>query len=302
MKKPQQAVKVLDYRQTSASNKFVPQPAKLSSKDKWQDIHFELHQQPRFETLEHQHTMHVIAIGSGFSNISGERWLDGKMQTERRNRGDIAIIPASIAHRCNWNNLAEFGILAVEHTLLKQLARDLVDEDRIVLIPQFMNETDELITGIFATLKDELESPKLGCNFLIDNLKTTLAIHLLRKYCITKPKLSIYQDGLSKSRLKRVTEYIHEHLDSDLKIVELAAIAQMSPYYFIRLFRQNTGKTPHQYILLSRIKKAKSLLQNCEPNISEIAARVGFCDQSHLTKYFKRIVGMTPKQYIKTMY
>ena len=290
-----ETIKLLDYRQVKASNNFVPQPAKLSSFG-WNSIHLELHRQPKFECLTHQHTMHVIAYG--FSDAPGERWLDGKVQTERRNRGDIAIIPTGIAHRCNWNTSAEFGILAVEPLLLKQIGRDLVDGDRIELIPQFMNEQDELINGIFSTLKDELESNKIGGSLLIDSLKTTLAIHLLRKYCTTKPKLSSYTDGLSKSKLKQVTEYINENLDGDLKVIKLAAIAQMSPYHFIRLFRKATGKTPHQYILEQRITKAQYLLQHGKISISETAAIVGFCDQSHLTKYFRRMTGVTPRQYI----
>ncbi|VEP18616.1 AraC family transcriptional regulator [Hyella patelloides LEGE 07179] len=296
MKNPEQIVKLLDYKQEKASNNFVPQPATLSSKGRWDNIHFELHQQPKFETLEHQHTMHVIAYG--VSNSPGERWLDGRIQKEKRNRGDIAIIPAGITHRCNWNNSAEFGILAVEPALLQQVGQDLVDGDRIELIPQFMNTPDALIQGIFSTLRDELESPKIGSNLLVDNLKITLAIHLLRKYCATKPKLSSYEDGLSKLKLRQVTEYINEHLDRDLKIIELAAIAQISPYHFIRLFRNSTGKTPHQYILQQRIEKAKYILQHSELSISEIAAIVGFCDQSHFTKYFKRITGFTPRKYI----
>lgn len=288
-----EVVKLLDYKQVKALNNFLPRPPKLSSSG-WNDIHLELLQQPKFETVEHQHNMHVIALG--FSNSKGERWLDGKIQSERRDRGDVAVIPTGITHRCNWNSLAEFGILAVEPTLLKRVSRDLVDSDRLELIPQFMNDGDELIRGIFLTLKDELESHKIAGSLLIDSLKTTLAIHLLRKYCTTKPKLSSYGNGLSK--FKQVTEYINEHLDSDLKVIDLAAIAQMSPYYFIRLFKKATNKTPHQYVLQQRIKKAQYLLHHSQINISEIGATVGFCDQSHFTKYFKRITGMTPKQYI----
>ena len=295
MSTSREIVKILDYRQTRASNDFVPQPAILSSLG-WNGVHIELHQQPRFETLEHQHNIHVIAVG--FSNSPGERWLDGKILPERRNRGDIAIIPAGSVHRCNWNNSAEFGILAFEPLLLKQVGQDLVDSDRIKLIPKFMNQQDELITGIFATLKDELESNKIGSNLLIDSLKTTLVIHILRKYCTTKPKLSSYKDGLSKSKLRQIKEYIHEHLDRNLTVIELAEIAQISPYHFIRLFKKATARTPHQYILQQRIEKARYLLQHQEITISEIAALVGFCDQSHFTKYFKQIVGMTPRQYM----
>jgi AraC family transcriptional regulator len=294
-----QTVKLLDYRQENASDPFVPKPAILSSSG-WDSIYLELHHQPKFDVAEHQHTMHVIAYG--FSPLlkysSGERWLDGKLRKERRNNGDIAIIPAGISHRCNWNTSAQFMILAIEPALLKQVGQDLVDPDCIELIPHFMCEQDVLIQGIFSTLRDELESGKIGGYLLIDSIKTILAIHLLRNYCTTQPKFGNYEDGLSKSTLHKVTEYINEHLQNEVKLIQLAAIAQMSPYHFLRLFKQSMAVTPHQYILQCRIEKAKCLLQHSQLSIAEIAVRVGFCDQSHLTQCFKRIVGVTPKQFL----
>ncbi|MEM9509053.1 MAG: helix-turn-helix transcriptional regulator [Cyanobacteria bacterium P01_E01_bin.35] len=90
----------------------------------------------------------------------------------------------------------------------------------------------------------------------------------------------------------------NEHLDTDLKITESAKIAHLSPCYFIRLFKNTTGQTPHQYILHQRIQKARYLLQQKNIAISEIAATVGFCDQSHFTKYFKRTFSVAPREYI----
>lgn len=172
---PEPTIKLLDYRQQKASVPFVPNPPLLSS-SRWDGIHLEEHQQPEFETLEHQHTMHVIAYG--VSDSPGERWLEGKMVRERRNPGDIAVIPAGIAHRCNWKISAEFVILAIEPVLLRQVGRDLVDCDRISLIPRFMNQSDALIKGIFTTLKDEVKFSQIGSELLIDSLKTTLVVHL----------------------------------------------------------------------------------------------------------------------------
>ncbi len=298
MRTQEQQVKLLDFSQEKATDFLLPQPAFLKSSG-WDSIYFELHQQPKFDTPEHQGTWHVIAHCPAFYSSgerSGDRWLDGKRQTEARKEGDIAIIPAGIAQRCSWQTLAQFTIVAIDPALLKQIGQDWVDSDRIELVPHFMNEQDALIQGVISALREELESDKIGGGLLIDSLKTTLTIHLLRKYCTTQPRLSSYVGGLSRLKLQQVREYINAHLDRDVKLIELANLAQMSPYYFLRLFKQTMGVTPHQYILQCRIEQAKYLLQHSKLNIAEIAIRIGFCDQSHLTRYFKRIVGVTPKQ------
>ncbi len=133
----------------------------------------------------------------------------------------------------------------------------------------------------------------MGTQLLVDSLKTALTIHLLRHYCATQPKLSSYVRGLSYTKLSQVKAYIDEYMDRNLTLVELGAIAQLSPYHFARLFQQSTGTTPHQYVLQCRIKRAQHLLRHSSLNLAEIAIRVGFCDQSHLTRCFKRFVGVT---------
>jgi AraC family transcriptional regulator len=292
--------KTLDYRQANASDPFVPNPAVLASSG-WDSLHVELHQQPKFEVAEHQHTMHVIACGLPNTPEDrfaiGERWLAGKRETERRQLGDIAIIPAGISHRCNWNTTARFGILAIEPTLLQQVGQDWVNPDKIELMPQFMSKRDDLIQSIFATLSAELATGGIGSNLLVDSLKTTLTIHLLRNYCTTLPRLSSHADGLSDAKLTLIKDYINTHLDLDLKLTELSTIAQISPYHFLRLFKKSVGITPHQYILQQRIDRAKYLLQSSNLDISEIAFRVGFCDSSHLTRCFKNSLGKTPSQW-----
>jgi AraC family transcriptional regulator len=263
-------------------------------------MHFELHQQPTFATAEHQHTMHTLAYGQAYSSggcASGMRWLDGKSVRERRSAGDIAIIPAGTTHRCSWDAPAEFMVLAIEPALLQQMGQDWVNPDQIELTPRFMSEPDGLIQGIFSNLRTEAEIGGLASHLLVDSLKTALAIHLLRNYCTTQPKSS-RSGGLSQAKLTLITDYINDHLDRDLKLDEIAAIAQFSPYHFLRLFKQQMGLTPYQYVLKCRIEKAKYLLQYSELNVAEIAARTGFCDQSHLTRCFKHLVGITPKQIL----
>lgn len=302
MREQNPSVKLLDYCQERASEQIVPNPAVLRSLD-WSGLHLELHQQPTFATDEHHHTMHVLACGvvDSFKQMApGVRSLDGKRSRERRGSGDVAIIPAGIIHSCSWDTPAQFVVLAIEPTLLKQVGQDWVNPDQIELQPQFMSESDTFIQNILLTLKSEAEIGGIGSHLLIDSLKTALAVQLLRNYCVTRPKLSSYSNGLSQVTLTLVKEYINEHLHQDLKLDEIAAIAQLSPYHFLRLFKQSMGITPHQYILQCRLSYAKNLLQHSNLSIAEIAVRTGFCDQSHLTRHFKRIMGVTPKQLLQS--
>src|SRR5919202_7072685 len=243
MRKQKQSVKLLDYCQESASEQIVPKPAVLRSLG-WNGVHLELHQQPTFATDEHHHTMHVLACGlvsSSNRNAPGMRSLDGKRLRERRGAGDIAIIPAGITHSCSWDAPAQFMVLAIEPTLLQQVGRDWVNSNQIELLPRFMSEPDPFIQGIFSTLKGEAEIGGIGRHLLIDSLKTALAVHLLRSYCVTQLKLSSYTNGFPQSQLTTVKEYINDHLHQDLKLDEIAAKAQLSPYHFLRLFKQSMG-------------------------------------------------------------
>ncbi|KAM3096886.1 helix-turn-helix domain-containing protein [Phormidesmis sp. 146-35] len=302
MRMTEQEIENIDFSQEQTSDFLLPRPAVLKSCG-WEQIHFEHHHQPQFDTPEHEANWHVIAYCPP-STISlddemrlGERWLDGKLKREARYDGDIAIIPAGISQRCNWSITAQFTIVAIDPALLHQVGQDWVNPDRIELIPYFMTQQDALIQGIVSTLRQEVEESKIGGQLLIDSLRTTLAIHLLRNYCTIQPKLSSGADGLSKLKVQQIREFINEHLHQDIKLIELAEIAQLSPYHFLRLFKQSTHLTPHQYILQCRVEKAKFLLQHSQLSIAEIASRVGFCDQSHLTRCFKRNLGVTPRQF-----
>lgn len=294
----EEKVEIIDFSTQQTSDFLLPQPAVLKSSG-WIDLHLEHHRQPEFETPEHQANWHAIAYCPplpGSANTMGERWLDGKLATEARHEGDIAIIPAGISHRCNWHTRAQFTIVAIEPALLQQVGRDWVNPDRIELIPRYMTEQDSLLQGIVSTLREELETSKIAPHLLIDSLKTTLAVRLLSKYCTIRPKLSSYEGGLAKANLQQIKDYIDVNLDRDLKLIELAQLVRLSPYHFLRLFKQSMGVTPHQYIVARRVEQAKRLLERDQLSIAEVAASVGFCDQSHLARYFKRIVGVTPKQ------
>ncbi len=94
-------------------------------------------------------------------------------------------------------------------------------------------------------------------------------------------------------RIRRVCDLIEDALDEDLALETLAAEARMSSWHFLRVFRRETGATPHLYVLQRRLARARELLEAGDTP-AEVAAATGFSDQSHLTNRFRRTYGVTP--------
>jgi AraC family transcriptional regulator len=98
-------------------------------------------------------------------------------------------------------------------------------------------------------------------------------------------------------RLRRVTQYIQENLPHQLRLAELSALVNMSPYHFARLFKRSTGVPPHRFLVRCRIDQARVLLGARTTPIAEVSRLVGFRTPSHFTTTFRRITGTTPSAY-----
>jgi AraC-like DNA-binding protein len=102
--------------------------------------------------------------------------------------------------------------------------------------------------------------------------------------------------SLPTCRLRRVTEYVQQNLDKDLTLANLAAIVNMSPYHFARLFKCSTGEPPHRFVVRQRITHARACL-TAGLSIAQVAQMVGFRTPSHFTTAFRRVLGVTPGAY-----
>jgi len=103
--------------------------------------------------------------------------------------------------------------------------------------------------------------------------------------------------GLSPRAFRRVREYILTHLEEDISNRVLAEFAGLSPWYFVRAFKQTAGVSPHRFLLQSRVERVKHLLVETELPLAQIAIAAGFGDQSHCTRWFRKLVGITPSRF-----
>lgn len=99
---------------------------------------------------------------------------------------------------------------------------------------------------------------------------------------------------------ERVLAHIHAHLEEPLLLGDLAPITGLSLWRFATVFRQRLGVSPHRYICALRVQRAQHLLREGMPTAS-VASAAGFYDQSHLSRHFKTLCGLTPGQYLLQM-
>ena len=97
---------------------------------------------------------------------------------------------------------------------------------------------------------------------------------------------------LGKTVLKRLRDYIIAHLDEPIQVAALASLAGRSPFHFSRVFTRSVGLTPHRYVLYLRVQRATELVRHRQLGLAEIAARTGFADQSHLSRWVRRVHGV----------
>src|ERR1700731_5068700 len=114
---------------------------------------------------------------------------------------------------------------------------------------------------------------------------------------VSKPSRA--HGGLPPATLRRIRDYVDSHLDQNIELESLAATAELSLYHFARSFKQSEGTTPHAFVLERRLARARELLTRPDLSLSEVAFAVGFADQSHFTRRFRQMVGISPGQFRK---
>jgi len=126
---------------------------------------------------------------------------------------------------------------------------------------------------------------------MAENILEELIVNLISSYSNNEVKTK--DISYSKKRLLQTIEYMKSKFNENLKLENLAQISGLSKYHFLRKFKEEFNMTPHAYLLQIRIQNAKNMLLN-QDSLTDIALSCGFSDQSHFTRVFNKVYGMSP--------
>jgi AraC family transcriptional regulator len=107
--------------------------------------------------------------------------------------------------------------------------------------------------------------------------------------------------GLAPWQVKRVTTYIHDHLERDIGLQDLADVVGLSRFHFCSAFRLATGRTPHERLTWARIERARTLLADPALRVIDVALAVGYHTPSAFAASFRKTLGLTPTAFRRSL-
>jgi AraC family transcriptional regulator len=259
------------------------------------DVIVEQHQYPAGEIQDAHYDRHVLAISAG-PPVPFDVSVDGLFERKLVSFGDICFYPQGLSFRRRWMRSVELLYVAFSCSYVSDVALQ-TNGSAAIKWRHFRGVQDPQIQHLALALKMELQNGSPSGLLYQESVGFALCIHLLRQIGSIGPPSHREVGSMARPAFRRTIEYIHAHLSSELTLAGMARVACLSPYHFSRAFRKSTGISPHQYVLRTRVEKAKHLLRASDLSLSEIAFRVGFFDQSHLARHFKRRYGVSPRTF-----
>jgi len=262
----------------------------------WEHIHGVITAGQLEDFFDYSAPFHAVAFG--LKGATTVEWKHGTRFTRfDAQPGELLITPSGEGNAIRQRDPIEAFSCCLSPDRLRSLAeQEWEPHGQTIEIVAGFNRDAEL-WGLGQRLAARLRSPVAGSRLFAETLVTQIAIKLLWDYSSLPRRTHTPEEKLADPRLRRVIDYLHGSFGEEISLDGLAAVAGLSPNYFLHAFKQTTGRTPHRYLTELRIAKARELLQNPHRSIVDISLAVGFSSQSHFTTVFRRFMKTTPAAY-----
>jgi AraC-like DNA-binding protein len=240
---------------------------------------------------EEHHDFFEVCIPLAGARFTVRRELQlGGFRRSTHAAGTTVAIAIGQGHEVDWQRAATCVSFNVSAPFLAQLTRDArgarsADRDDLAV-------RDIFLSRIAHALYDELARGEIPASSVVESLTAIVVWRVLHAPASEARRCG----GLNKRQLDRLEQYIEARLDASPSVADLAELAGLSLYHFIRSFKRALGMTPHRYIMMRRVERAKMLLRDTDLSVLQASLEVGLTP-TQLARIFVSAVGVSPAEF-----
>jgi len=209
------------------------------------------------------------------------------------------IIAPGVSYTVELQKPGDFFYLSIRNEVLADVADELFGK-RLDDVDMYspLQETDKSLQSLLNSCMHMLSEPH-DSGFRSDYIAQAIVAQFYSKHTQLRdvPRVMDSKIPLSQGQMKRINDYLQANLHGAFQIADLAASIGLSRTVFFERFVHTMKYTPNQYLQILRIKRARQLLRDRKLSLVDVAFACGYADQSHLSRFFKRFVGVSPGKY-----
>ncbi len=240
----------------------------------------------------------VIAYDKGHTPV--RRKVENKWSDYHLGVGDLTLLTKSQISEWSWSETIEVSHVYLEAGLVENVANEVFEREvSDIRLKDALRARDPGISRCVSVIKEEVGDQRIGGPLIVEAAARELSVRLLRKFADTRFTSEARFGTFSRGETRRVAALVKDQLKEKVTYEQAAAEMGLGAWNFMRKFKATFGQSFHDYVLVQRVERAISQLQNTRKPLKNIALDCGFYDQSHMNRVFKKQTGATPGMFRK---
>ncbi|MBB6260714.1 AraC family transcriptional regulator [Paenochrobactrum gallinarii] len=219
----------------------------------------------------------------------------GRNETFNAPAGTILVIPADTMLEMSWAVQKEHLVVKLDAETLQAAC----EGDKVLSAEEYFPSPARFVDAkclqVAHLLRAEMQKNGPVIEHYLDALRTVFVTLLLQNHSVLRRNYERQEmGGLSYHSMRQIENYLRDNFCKKISVTSMANFLGVSPGHFLTSFRESFGQTPHQYLLMLRLNEAERRLQETDESLADIADKIGFSSQSHMTTALKKNRSTTP--------
>ncbi len=224
---------------------------------------------------------------------------NGQFQFKKGNLICLAPGTEITPHSLNSSTPINYIAVSINKDFFQRISLELTGKEKVEF-KRVDNVYSHQLLNFIEFFIEEIINYGANCYLMLESIETQIAIQILRDSCsdLVKHKKNYNSDN---DYIDQAIKYMQDYYSSNISIDEMCRAIYLSPSHFQRIFKKRMGQTPYLYLIELRLNKSKEMLKDRNISIEEISRLCGFVSSGHFSTVFKRIEGVSPSKYRKSV-